>query len=137
MATDYNGHLQFELKGATPYRLRVQKRGFYQSEQNSLDPQQRDVRVVLAHEQTVVEQVSVSSSPPGIDPQQVSDGITMEVPEIINVPYPTSRDLRNLLPFFPRRGAGRDVQRFPNYKSCSPELEWRFHSTACTSACAE
>ena len=25
----------------------------------------------------------------------------MELPEIINVPYPTSRDIRNLLPFYP------------------------------------
>ncbi|HTX76678.1 MAG TPA: carboxypeptidase regulatory-like domain-containing protein [Terracidiphilus sp.] len=101
LATDYNGSVHFELKGTAPYRLRVQKPGFYQSEQNSLEPQQQDVRVVLAHEQMVVEQVNVSASPPGIDPQQVSDTITMALPEIINVPYPTSRDIRNLLPFFP------------------------------------
>ncbi len=25
----------------------------------------------------------------------------MDLPEIINVPYPTSRDIRNLLPFYP------------------------------------
>jgi len=101
LTTDYSGHLHFELKGATPYRLRVQKPGFYQSEQNSLDPQQQDVRVVLAHEQMVMEQVNVSASPSGIDPQQVSDTITMDMQEIINVPYPTERDIRNLLAFFP------------------------------------
>ena len=100
MATDYIGQLQFDLNGTAPYRLRVQKPGFYRSEQN-LEPQQQDIHVVLAHEQMVVEHVNVSASPPGIDPTQVSDRITMEMPEIVNVPYPTSRDIRNLLPFFP------------------------------------
>lgn len=100
MATDFNGRLQFELKGVAPYYLRVQKPGFYQSEQN-LKPQEQEVHVVLAHEQMVVEEVNVSASPPGIDPTQISDKIAMEMPEIVNIPYPTDRDIRNLLPFFP------------------------------------
>src|SRR5579863_7992295 len=83
LATDYNGRLHFDLQGTAPYRLRVQKPGYYQSEQNSLDPQQQDVRVVLAHQQMLVEQVNVSASAPGIDPQQVSDTITLALPEII------------------------------------------------------
>lgn len=101
MATDYSGHLRFDLKAEAPYSLLVEKPGFYQSKINDLQPDQGEVRVVLTHEHMVVEQVNVSASPPQIDPDQVSDKITMEMPEIINVPYPTSRDIRNLLPFFP------------------------------------
>jgi hypothetical protein len=65
------------------------------------DPQVLDVRVVLNHEQMVLQQVSVPASVPGIDTEQTSDRFTMNMPEIINVPYPTSRDIRNLLPFYP------------------------------------
>jgi hypothetical protein len=49
----------------------------------------------------IVQQVNVSASVPGIDPEQVSDKFTMAVPEIVNIPYRTSRDIRNLLPFYP------------------------------------
>ncbi len=101
MATDFRGHLSFELKSAASYSLHVEKPGFYQSEMNGLDTRQPDVHLVLTHEQMVVEQVNVSASSPGIDPGQVSDKMTMEMPEIVNVPYPTDRDIRNLLAFFP------------------------------------
>ena len=59
------------------------------------------MRVELEHEQIVREQVNVTASTPGIDTQQVSDKNTMNTPEIVNIPYPTSRDIRNLLPFNP------------------------------------
>ena len=60
-----------------------------------------NVRVVLAHEQIVREQVNVTASTPGIDTEQISDQSAMNTPEIVNIPYPTSRDIRNLLPFNP------------------------------------
>ena len=41
------------------------------------------------------------SSTAGIDPEQTSDKSTFNTPEIVNIPYPTSRDIRNLLPFTP------------------------------------
>jgi hypothetical protein len=101
LTTDYNGRGTYVLEGTEPYSLTVQKPGFYASTLNESDPVQRDVRVVLNHMQMVVQQVNVTASAPGIDPEQVSDKFTMDLPEIINVPYPTSRDIRNLLPFYP------------------------------------
>ncbi len=59
------------------------------------------VRIVLTHEQIVQEQVNVTASAPGIDPEQTADTTTMNTPEIVNVPYQTSRDIRYLLPFNP------------------------------------
>ena len=38
---------------------------------------------------------------PGIDPQEISDRSSMNVPEIVNVPFPTNNDIRNLLAFTP------------------------------------
>lgn len=99
--TDFAGRGSFVLRARSPYRLRVSKPGFYQNEGNETDPQAREVQVVLHHEQIVSEQVSVAASVPGIDKEQISDRTVMNVPEITNVPYPTSRDIRNLLPFYP------------------------------------
>ncbi len=86
---------------AGEYTLQIQKPGFYEATNTITDAQLHDLRVVLYHEQIVVQQVSVTASPPGIDTTQTSDQFSMNLPEIINVPYPTSRDIRNLLPFFP------------------------------------
>ena len=101
LSTDYAGHGTYILQGTEPYRLSIEKPGFYETALDQADPQVRDVRVVLNHEQVVLQQVSVTASVPGIDPEQTSDKLTMNLPEIINVPYPNSRDIRNLLQFYP------------------------------------
>ncbi len=75
--------------------------GFYLTTVDAADPKAREVRVILNHEQMLTQQVSVSASVPGINPEQISDKSTMNLPEIINVPYADSRDIRNLLPFYP------------------------------------
>jgi hypothetical protein len=99
--TDYAGHTSYTLQEMVPYRLSIQKPGFYESVVEKADPQIRELQVVLNHEQMVHEQVSVTDSVPGIDVERTSDKVTMNMPEVINIPYPTSRDIRNLLPFFP------------------------------------
>ena len=104
--TDYAGNCRYTVRQREPYQIAVEKAGFYRAEatgtgpnQNSVD--QSSVKVVLEHEQIVREQVNVSASAPGIDTQQISDQSTMNTPEIVNIPYPTSHDIRNLLPFNP------------------------------------
>jgi hypothetical protein len=99
--TDFAGRGSYVLPFDVPYQLQVTKPGFYQETVNQQDPEARDLRFVLNHEQVISQNVSVSASIPGINPEQVSDKQTMNLPEITNVPYPTSRDIRNLLPFFP------------------------------------
>ena len=99
--TDYAGHCTFTLQQDSPYQIRASKAGFYQAVESGIDARASRVRVVLTHEQIVVEQVNVTASVPGIDTEQTSDTSTMNTPEIVSVPYPTSRDIRNLLPFNP------------------------------------
>jgi hypothetical protein len=99
--TDFAGKCSYELRQQTPYRIHVEKPGFYQASESGVDTSQNDVRVALAHEQIVREQVNVTASAPGIDTQQVTDQSTMNTPEIVNIPYPTSHDIRNILPFNP------------------------------------
>jgi len=107
--TDYAGHCTYTLQQYAPYRIRVGKAGFYQTVESEIDTRSIRVRVVLTHEQVVVEQVNVTASVPGIDTEQTSDTSTMNTPEIVSVPYPTSRDIRNLLPFNP--GVVQDATR--------------------------
>lgn len=99
--TDFAGRGSYALPSDAPYQLQVTRPGFYQQTIDQQDPEVREIRIVLNHEQVVSTNVSVSASVPGINPEQVSDKRTMNVPEITNVPYPTSRDIRNLLPFYP------------------------------------
>ena len=99
--TDYAGNCSYTLRQGEPYRITVEKAGFYKADESGIGPDQNSVRVVLAHEQIVREQVNVTASTPGIDTEQISDQSTMNTPEIVNIPYPTSRDIRNLLPFNP------------------------------------
>jgi hypothetical protein len=99
--TDYDGHCSFVPRQNSPYEIRTEKPGFYQDVQSEVDPDLSKVRIVLIHQQIVQEQVNVIASVPGIDPEQTSDQITMSTPEIVNIPYQTSRDIRDLLPFNP------------------------------------
>jgi hypothetical protein len=98
LQTDYAGRCPYPLPQDLPYRLQVQKPGFYRTLGELADPHQLTVEVVLAHEQVVRQEVNVPSSNAGID-RETSDNSTFNTPEIVNVPYPTSRDIRNLLPF--------------------------------------
>jgi Carboxypeptidase regulatory-like domain len=99
--TDYDGRCSFVPRQSAPYQIRAQKPGFYQTVENGIETGVNTVRIVLAHEQIVREQVNVTASVPGIDTQQTSDQTTMNTPEIVNIPYQTSRDIRYLLPFNP------------------------------------
>lgn len=107
LTTDFNGRASWVPQGTSAFTVRVGKPGFYAITAPENDPGTRDVRIVINHEQMVVQQVNVAASVPGIDPEQMSDTFTMAVPEIINIPYPTSRDIRNLLSFYP--GVVQDV----------------------------
>ncbi len=99
--TDYAGQCHFTLPSNADYSVHAEKDGFYQANLTGVDPQAASLRIVLPHEQFVKEEVSVHASTPGIDTQQISDTRAMNVAEIVNIPYHTSRDIRYLLAFYP------------------------------------
>lgn len=99
--TDYDGHCSWVLHQSAPYSIVVQKQGFYQTNENDLAPDVQSLRVVLTHQEVLQQEVNVHASRPGIDTEQISNKITLAVPEIVNIPFPTNRDIRNLLPFTP------------------------------------
>ncbi|HKN22557.1 MAG TPA: TonB-dependent receptor [Terracidiphilus sp.] len=101
LRTDFAGDCSYTLQQQNPYQLHVEKPGFYAADASGIATSQTVVKVVLAHEQIVHEQVNVTASLPGIDTQGIPDRTTMNTPEIVEIPYQTSRDIRYLLPFFP------------------------------------
>lgn len=98
--TDEAGHCRYPLQ-ARPYQLSITKTGYYSTQQNVPDPRTQSIQITLTREHLLQQQVQVTATAPAIDTQQPSDQFSMNTPEITNVPYPTSRDIRNLLPFIP------------------------------------
>jgi len=99
--TDYEGRCRWPAPQAGSYTVSIEKDGFYRAEDGAVDAQERSLRMVLTHEQTLQQEVDVRASTPGIDTEQISDQVAMNTPEIVNIPFPTNRDVRNLLPFTP------------------------------------
>jgi hypothetical protein len=99
--TDYAGTCNYTMRQQKAYQVQAEKAGFYKTDESGVDPSLSRLRIVLAHEQIVREEVNVAASQPGVDTEQVSDKIAMNTSEIVNIPYPTSHDIRNLLPFYP------------------------------------
>jgi len=101
LTTNYAGRCQYSLHSNAPYEIDVEKQGFYRTQVSQVDPQQRVVELTLAHQQIVRQEVNVVASSTGIDPTQTADVSKMSTPEIANIPYQPSRDIRYLLPFNP------------------------------------
>lgn len=101
LLTNHAGRAEFSLTEPASYQVRADKQGFYQTIQRNVDPNVAEIELILTHQQIVRQQIDVVASTPAIDPQQTADASTMSTPEIVNIPYQTSRNIVNLLPFNP------------------------------------
>jgi Carboxypeptidase regulatory-like domain len=100
--TDFAGRVVFSGLAAGVYSVSVEKQGFYtQSNAAVKVGQSESVEVTLPHEQEYKETVHVVGAAPAIDAAQVSDSRQLTGQEIIQLPYPTTRDIRNALPLLP------------------------------------
>ncbi len=83
-------------------QLRVEKQGFYAlSDYPVTVGETPGIDVRLTHLQEVHEVVNVVESPPGIDPQQTASTEQLTGMDVLNVPYPSSHDYRNVLNYIP------------------------------------
>lgn len=111
--TDFAGRCQFANLSAASYSLRVEKQGFYSIALPSVQVgATQNVDVTVFHQQEVREVVNVVESPPAIDPAQISNQRELTGVDIINIPYPTTRDYRNALNFIP--GVVQDISGQPH-----------------------
>jgi hypothetical protein len=100
--TDYAGRCEFAGLSPGHHQLRVEKTGFYAARLDILQVDEtEDAEITLTHEQELRDEVNVVSSPPTIDPSRTAASHRLNSREIVNIPYSTTRDIRNLLPFIP------------------------------------
>ncbi|HWY71129.1 MAG TPA: TonB-dependent receptor [Terriglobales bacterium] len=102
--TDAAGRGRFlNLNSDDVFTLRVEKKNFYPiTKQDLRITGAQTLEIDIPHVQELKETVNVTASVQEIDPAKTADTKTLGTPEIINIPYPTSRDIRNLLPFLPQ-----------------------------------
>lgn len=98
--TDLIGQCEFINLASASYQLQVEKKGFYVARRDPVSvPETEAVEVTLNHYREVSDSVDVVYSPSSIDPSQTFSSESLDAREIVNLPYPTTRDVRNALPF--------------------------------------
>ncbi len=97
--TDFAGRCVFSGLTAPAYQIRVEREGFYASPATTV--QAGSVEVSLLPQREVKEEVTVTESPPSIDPAQTVSAGQLSGLDIVNIPYPVTRDFRNALNFIP------------------------------------
>ncbi|HEY6347889.1 MAG TPA: carboxypeptidase regulatory-like domain-containing protein [Candidatus Angelobacter sp.] len=101
--TDFSGKAAFSPAPGT-FVLQAEKKGFYTAKSDPVTVtagQTTEVQVKLQQYQQFSEQVEVLGQPSPIDVQQTTTSQQITGDEISGIPYPTTRDYRNVLPFIP------------------------------------
>ena len=98
--TDPTGRCRFANLSAGPWGLRIEKEGFYLLTISNVQTS-GTLELRIAHQQEVKETVNVVESPPAIDPSQVAAQEQLSGLDILNIPYPNTRDYRYALAFIP------------------------------------
>jgi hypothetical protein len=86
------------------YKLLLEKQGFYTAVVPKLEVvsgQTAPVEVRLQPVREYKEEVEVTAQPSPIDPEENSNAQAITATDISNIPYPTTRDYRNVLPYIP------------------------------------
>lgn len=100
--TDAAGRQVFSDVSAGAYRLVIEKEGFYAVTLQEVNlPQTERIEVKLNRTQEYRESVQVTASTEAIDPAQVAATQNLNGREVLELPYPTTRDIRNVLSFLP------------------------------------
>jgi hypothetical protein len=85
------------------YRARVQKENYYAATADNLHfDQATTFEFTLLRQREVRETVDVIESPPAIDAEQVSAQAQISGVDVIDLPYPATRDYRNALNYIPQ-----------------------------------
>lgn len=95
------------------YKVLVEKQGFYTTVVPKLEivsGQQVPLEVRLQPVREYKEEIEVTAEPSPIDPEESSSSQSITATEISNIPYSSTRDYRNVLPYIPGVIADRGGQ---------------------------
>jgi hypothetical protein len=98
--TDLAGRCRFARLTGAPWQMRIEKENFYLFSLRAIQLS-GTLEVTLTHQQEIRETVNVIESSPAIDPARVSSQEQLSGIDIINIPYPNTRDYRYALGFIP------------------------------------
>ena len=86
------------------YKVLVEKQGFYTAAVPKLEivsGQQVPLEVRLQPVREYKEEIEVTAQPSPIDPEETASSQSVTATEISNIPYSSTRDYRNVLPYIP------------------------------------
>lgn len=85
------------------YKVLIEKQGFYTgtAKLTVVSGQQMPLDVRLQPVREYKEEIEVTSQPSPIDPEETSSSQAITAADISNIPYPSTRDYRNVLPYIP------------------------------------
>ncbi|HUK47960.1 MAG TPA: hypothetical protein VLW06_10225 [Terriglobales bacterium] len=98
--TDLAGHCHFENVSAGTWQLAVEKEGYY-ALTTTTKQISGTLEIALHHQQEVRESVNVVESVPAIDPEKVAAEERLSGMDILDIPYPNTRDYRYALEYIP------------------------------------
>jgi Carboxypeptidase regulatory-like domain len=100
--TDFAGRVEFRGLARGLYQVQAEREGFYVVRGKQIDvPSTQSIEITLPHQREYREAVTVTASPPGIDPSETAAQVRLSSEQILNVPYSTTRDIRNAFPLLP------------------------------------
>jgi carboxypeptidase family protein len=101
--SDPTGTFSLTLQKQGNYLVSAELTGYFRLQDQPLVLVEGDnqVTLVLNHQRQLVESVNVAYSPPAIDFEQTNPQKSLTNNEIVDIPYPTSHELRNTLPLMP------------------------------------
>lgn len=100
--SDASGLATFSGLRPGRYRFTTEKAGFYtQSQELSLAPGRTEIQLELAPVREFEQDVQVSGQTSPVDPQQTASNESLSGRDILTIPYPATRDYRNVLPYIP------------------------------------
>jgi hypothetical protein len=100
--TDFGGRYRFYDIRPGKYTVDVEKQGYYPAKAQEIEfALGADYSITLRHVQEFRESMDVTDTAPAVDPAKTSSTGQLTNREIFTLPYPTTRDFRNVLPYVP------------------------------------
>ena len=102
--TTASGSVALRKLAPGTYKVLIQKQGFYSAAVQKVEiasGQQMPLEVRLQPVREYREEIEVTAQPSPIDPEESSSSQSVTAADISNIPYSSTRDYRNVLPYIP------------------------------------
>jgi len=99
--TGISGFCEFPHVPDGPWQIHVDKEGYYSAVSSIESAASSEIEVTLHHLKEIKETVDVHESPPMIESSQTESQERLTGIDVINIPYPSTHDYRNVLNYIP------------------------------------